>query len=120
MPTYTYRCENCGHQLDIHQSFADQPLKACPKCKKRMLHKVYQPSGVSFKGSGFYVTDKRSAVRSAKQETKAKENGKGESKPEKGGSKSEKGESKVEKGEAKVEKKSDTPSEKSKPKSMEE
>ena len=120
MPTYTYRCENCGHQFDIHQSFADQPLKACPKCKKRMLYKVYQPAGVSFKGSGFYVTDKRSAVRTAKQAVQAKENGKGKSKPEKGDSKPEKGDSKSEKGEAKSEKKGDAASEKRKPKSKEE
>jgi len=105
MPTYTYRCENCSHQFDIYQSFADKPLRACPKCKKRVLYKVYQPSGVSFKGSGFYVTDKRSAAHKAKKAAKAKENGKSEVRADKGESKTE----------AKPEKKSDIPSEKSKP-----
>jgi putative FmdB family regulatory protein len=79
MPVYTYRCENCGHQFDKHQSFSDQPLKACPNCRKHALHKVYQATGVAFKGSGFYVTDKRNSSSSAKP-TKA---GNGtESKPE--------------------------------------
>jgi len=113
MPTYTYRCDNCGHQFDIYQGFADQPLKACPKCKKRLLHKIYQPSGVSFKGSGFYVTDKRSAVPTPTKATGGKENGKGESKTEKG-------ETKTEKGAAKAETKSETAGEKSKPKAKEE
>jgi len=108
MPTYTYRCKNCSHQFDIYQGFADKPLKACPKCKKHLLHKVYQASGVSFKGAGFYVTDKRSAAHSAKKAAKAKENGKTEVKADK----TEKTESKVE---AKPEKKSEAPSEKSKP-----
>jgi putative FmdB family regulatory protein len=120
MPTYTYRCENCGHQFDIYQGFTDQPLKACPKCKKRVLYKIYQPSGVSFKGSGFYVTDKRSSSRSTKETTKAKENGKSESKTEKAEGKSEKAEGKSEKSEVKTEKKSETPGEKSKPQSKDE
>lgn len=81
MPVYTYRCDNCGHQFDKHQSFSDQPLKACPNCRKHALHKVYQATGVAFKGSGFYVTDKRNSSSSAKP-TKAGANGGGESKPE--------------------------------------
>jgi len=120
MPTYTYRCENCSHQFDIYQGFTDQPLKACPKCKKRALYKVYQASGVSFKGSGFYVTDKRSSSRSTKETPKAKENGKSESKTEKAEGKPEKAEGKSEKSEAKMEKKSEAPGEKSKPKSKDE
>ena len=59
MPVYTYRCENCGHQFDKEQSFSDDPLKACPECRMHALRKVYRPAGVVFKGSGFYVTDKR-------------------------------------------------------------
>jgi len=58
MPTYTYRCENCGNQFDRYQSFDDEPLKVCPECRKHSLHKVYFPVAVAFKGSGFYVTDK--------------------------------------------------------------
>lgn len=100
MPTYTYRCENCGHQFDKYQSFQDQPLKVCPECRKHTLHKVYRAAGVSFKGSGFYVTDKGgSGKHSSTKPAKAKENGTTESKAE-----------------AKPEKKTDTTSEKSAPK----
>ena len=60
MPTYTYRCETCGHQFDIFQHFTDDTLTECPECGKQSLHKVYQPVGIVFKGSGFYATDNRS------------------------------------------------------------
>jgi putative FmdB family regulatory protein len=60
MPTYTYRCENCGVQFDRQQSFNDPPLTKCPECNKKALRKVYTPVGIVFKGSGFYATDHRS------------------------------------------------------------
>ena len=60
MPTYTYRCENCGHQFDIFQHFTEDSLTDCPECGKQTLHKVYSPVGIVFKGSGFYSTDNRS------------------------------------------------------------
>src|SRR5260370_41909590 len=56
MPTYGYRCSNCGHEFEIQQKITDQPLKACPKCQGK-LSKVLYPVGISFKGSGFYTTD---------------------------------------------------------------
>ena len=60
MPTYTYRCETCGHQFDIFQHFTDDALTDCPECGKQTLHKVYSPVRIVFKGSGFYSTDNRS------------------------------------------------------------
>jgi putative FmdB family regulatory protein len=56
MPTYGYRCSNCGHEFEIQQRMSDQPLKACPKCQGK-LNKILYPVGISFKGSGFYTTD---------------------------------------------------------------
>ena len=59
MPTYSYRCKNCEHAFDIHQSFTDDALTACPECGEERLRKVFGSVGVSFKGSGFYATDSR-------------------------------------------------------------
>jgi putative FmdB family regulatory protein len=56
MPTYGYRCSQCGHEFEIQQRMSDQPLKACPKCQGK-LNKILYPVGISFKGSGFYTTD---------------------------------------------------------------
>jgi putative FmdB family regulatory protein len=60
MPTYTYHCESCGVRFDQYQKFTDEPLTLCPECGEVALHKVYQPVGIVFKGSGFYSTDHRS------------------------------------------------------------
>ena len=56
MPIYGYRCSNCGHQFEISQRMSDEPLKVCPKCQGK-LTKILYPTGVIFKGSGFYTTD---------------------------------------------------------------
>lgn len=64
MPTYGYRCSDCGHQFEIVQRMSDAPLKVCPKCQGR-LTKVLYPAGVIFKGSGFYSTDYKSSSKSA-------------------------------------------------------
>jgi putative FmdB family regulatory protein len=60
MPTYTYRCTNCGVEFDQHQSFSDVPLVTCPECGKKTLRKLFVPVGIIFKGKGFYATDNRS------------------------------------------------------------
>ena len=65
MPTYEYRCTECGDHLEVVQSFADDPLTACPRCEGR-LKKVFNSPGISFKGNGFYKTDSRgSSTRTA-------------------------------------------------------
>jgi putative FmdB family regulatory protein len=64
MPTYEYRCRNCGEQLEVVQSFTDDPLTECPACSGQ-LRKVFQPVGIAFKGSGFYKNDSRPAVKSS-------------------------------------------------------
>ena len=61
MPTYEYRCKNCGHQFDIQQAFTDDALTECPSCGESTLKKVFGNVGITFKGSGFYKTDSRSA-----------------------------------------------------------
>ncbi len=58
MPTYQYRCTECGTELEAVQKFSDEPLTVCPECDGR-LRKVYNAVGVVFKGSGFYATDNR-------------------------------------------------------------
>lgn len=59
MPTYEYRCRDCGEALEVVQSFTDDPLTECPACEGS-LKKVFAPPSISFKGDGFYKTDSRS------------------------------------------------------------
>ena len=61
MPTYSYKCSECGHAFDIHQAFSEDALTTCPECGGP-LRKVFGAVGVTFKGSGFYRTDSRSGT----------------------------------------------------------
>ena len=58
MPTYVYRCRQCGTTLERRQGFQDPPLTECEECSGA-LYRVLQPVQVIFKGSGFYSTDYR-------------------------------------------------------------
>ena len=58
MPTYVYACDSCGSQFERFQSFKDEPLQTCPSCASA-VRRVFQPVGIVFKGSGWYVTDSR-------------------------------------------------------------
>jgi putative FmdB family regulatory protein len=89
MPVYTYECGDCGVRFDARQSFSDDPITVCPECEGR-VHRLIQPAGIIFKGSGFYVTDNRgsrsSLTSSGKSESgngEGKSETKAESKPEK-------------------------------------
>ena len=72
MPTYEYRCTNCGEHLEVVQSFSEEPLTECPNCGGQ-LRKVFSPVGIVFKGSGFYKTDNRGRAKGA-QKAKETEN----------------------------------------------
>lgn len=58
MPVYVYQCKNCNHVFEQRQSFSDDALRVCPQCGEETLRKRYNTVGVTFKGSGFYSTDK--------------------------------------------------------------
>jgi len=70
MPTYEYRCKECGEHLEVVQAFTDDALTECPNCGGP-LRKVFGNIGITFKGSGFYKTDNRS--KSSASSTKASE-----------------------------------------------
>ena len=64
MPTYEYRCKDCGHEFEAVQSFTDDAISVCPTCGGT-VKKRFGNVGISFKGSGFYKTDTRSSSSSS-------------------------------------------------------
>ena len=73
MPTYDYECDACNHAFEEWQSFKDDALTKCPKCKKNKLRRLFGGgAAIIFKGSGFYETDYR-------RKDEAKKNGTSES-----------------------------------------
>lgn len=83
MPTYEYKCEDCGHTLEKFQSIKARPLRKCPACGLNKLKRLIGTGGgIIFKGSGFYHTDYKKKSGSSNQETKKTEKAeKTESKP---------------------------------------
>ncbi len=58
MPTYEYRCRECGHTFEEYQPMTADPLVLCPSCGKNTLKRLMGTGGgLIFKGSGFYLTD---------------------------------------------------------------
>jgi len=74
MPTYDYRCDTCGINFEMAQSFHDDALAKCPTKKsgqspadcasagRGRVVRVFSAPGISFKGSGFYKTDSRKSA----------------------------------------------------------
>jgi len=83
MPLYEYQCQACGVRFERRQHISDEPVKICPECGGE-VHRLIQPVGIIFKGSGFYVTDNRaksstSKPGSAKRQSKEKKSGESKS-----------------------------------------
>ncbi len=74
MPTYEYRCSECGHEFEEFQSITAKPIRKCPACGKNKVNRLIgRGAGLIFKGSGFYQTDYRSEgyQKAAKAESEA-------------------------------------------------
>lgn len=80
MPMYDYRCERCGTQFEIRQSFSDDRLTVCPEADgppactapgRGPVRKVFTGVGISFKGDGFYKNDHGSNASGRKKEREA-------------------------------------------------
>ncbi len=69
MPTYVYKFVETGETIEVQQSFTDDALTEYehPESGEIMaVKKVFQPVGVTFKGSGFFKTDSRKGAGSSK------------------------------------------------------
>jgi putative FmdB family regulatory protein len=61
MPIYQYACPDCGHKFELKQRFSDNPVRKCPQCGRYHVYRVVGQVAVTFKGSGWYITDNRSS-----------------------------------------------------------
>lgn len=59
MPLYEFRCQACGHEIEVLQKISDPPRKDCPSCGESALVKKVTAAGFQLKGTGWYVTDFR-------------------------------------------------------------
>ena len=57
MPKYDYKCKQCAAVFEVEQRIVDDPLQSCRTCDGEVYRLISKGVGISFKGSGFYVTD---------------------------------------------------------------
>ncbi len=73
MPTYDYKCNECGYKFELFQTMSADPIQECPKCKGKVKRLIGTGAGPIFKGTGFYQTDYKNASKpgsSSKAESK--------------------------------------------------
>lgn len=58
MPLYDYQCRKCNEVTEVRHGFKESFEGVCPSCGGEMA-RVFNPAGIVFKGSGFYITDSR-------------------------------------------------------------
>jgi putative FmdB family regulatory protein len=59
MALYEFQCEKCGAEFEKDMPMGSATKPKCPACGSARTTKIFSAAGISFKGSGFYVTDSR-------------------------------------------------------------
>ncbi len=73
MPTYDYKCLDCGYTFEYFQRISEEHLTNCPNCNGHIKRLIGAGSIPIFKGSGFYQTDyKKSVNKSEKKQIEKK------------------------------------------------
>jgi putative FmdB family regulatory protein len=55
MPTYEYKCDECGHEFEIRQDITAKPAIFCPNCRLCSLRRIISGgTGFILKGGGWY------------------------------------------------------------------
>jgi putative FmdB family regulatory protein len=72
MPTYVYRCRDCGRQFEHFEKMSSKTKsRKCPACGGRSERQISGGAGFLFKGEGFYITDYRSAAYKSEEKAEA-------------------------------------------------
>lgn len=58
MARYDYHCPTCGELFEVEHPMGESPQIQCPVCGHE-AERVFDPSAITFTGSGFYNTDMR-------------------------------------------------------------
>lgn len=76
MPTYVYRCRDCGRQFEHFEKMTSKrKSRKCPACGGRAERQISGGAGFLFKGEGFYITDYRSAEYRSKHKAESEKAG---------------------------------------------
>ena len=77
MPLFEYRCNDCKEKFEVFTlSTRKKPASTCTSCGSERTHKIISPSGIIFKGSGFYVNDSKKCSSNSSEKTNSTDNNK--------------------------------------------
>jgi putative FmdB family regulatory protein len=83
MPTYDYKCKECGYTFEEFQSMRSDLLVLCPSCGKPGLVRLMASGvGMIFKGSGFYQTDYKNTKSSSSSSSSKSNSTQSDKKPD--------------------------------------
>jgi len=71
VPTYDYQCRSCGNVTEVIHSMLEEGPSVCEVCGGE-LRRVLFPTGIIFKGAGFYRNDSRNGGSKAPSEQPVK------------------------------------------------
>ena len=57
MPIYEYKCQKCGHFVEVIQRMSDEPLVDCSSCGAPQMKKQVSAPAFRLSGEGWYETD---------------------------------------------------------------
>jgi putative FmdB family regulatory protein len=87
MPTYEYKCDECGAEFEVTQGMDDEPLSQCRECSGS-VRRMISFTSFSLKGGGWYSDGYAGESPSKKNGDKPKNkvNGKKQESPKPSGS----------------------------------
>jgi len=57
MPTYDYKCTQCGYVTELLHGMEDTPVAICEACGGDMTKQIGTGGYIAFKGTGFHCND---------------------------------------------------------------
>jgi len=70
MPTYDYKCRECGIIFEVFQKMSDEPIENCLECNGEVHRLIGRGLTPIFKGNGFYETDYKAKSNKAVEPSK--------------------------------------------------
>ena len=65
MPTYAYKCYDCGAEFEVTQKITEDSIKICESCGGENVKRQLFASPFQLKGTGWYKTDYASSSSTA-------------------------------------------------------
>ena len=75
MPTYDYKCANCGHVVEVVRGVNEAGPTVCPECGG-LLRKQMSAPAIHFRGTGWAKKDARQAIAARTGKTESGESAK--------------------------------------------